>query len=92
MPDYVSDSDDIGLDTVLVDLAMALPQYTIEDLLRWPYERFLTVLEQVRSVRSLRAGQPSQAHLRMSHPMEIQSAGVGQVQVRPTNKTTAEIH
>ena len=48
-----TDVDGIGLETVLVNVAKALPQYTIETILLWPYERLLTVMEQLRIIGEL---------------------------------------
>jgi hypothetical protein len=56
IPIHVAESEGIGIETVLIDLCSFLPQYSIEDMLAWPYERLLSVQEQVGILRSIRAG------------------------------------
>lgn len=49
------DSEGVGLETVLVWTSHYLPGYRFEEILAWPYERFLSVQEQMSLLIGLHA-------------------------------------
>lgn len=59
IPAFLEESEGLGLETVILDVATFLPQYRLEDILAWPYERFLTVQEQMGALRAIRSGKPA---------------------------------